>query len=192
MAGPLLKGGIVIYAVEQVIDYSAIWQNVTAGERPRGLVGHAGVSGDVVYAAVLVPANQPPGELRAILADALAAAAFAGRSVPGWFSQGAGRVAASRLAAKSRIVQQWRRETAAAVPRLGSTADFLAGHADPAATALAAGGLLGTLAGGDKLGRMAAALDGGAVFDEAFLEVFRASPTQAFETWVARSVRRPR
>jgi len=187
--GPLLKGGVVIYAVRQAIDYSAIWQNVSRAERPRGLAGHAGVAGDVVYAALLVPSNQDADDLRARVADVIAAAAFAGRSTPVWFSQGAGRATASRIAPKADVVQQWRRDAVAAIPRLGSTADFLAGHADPATTALAAGGLLSTLATGGKLGQVADALDGGATFDEAFLKVFRATPAQAFEKWAARARR---
>jgi len=189
VAGPLLKGGVVVYALEQAVDYSAVWQVLSNAERPRGLAGHAGVSGDVVYGALLVPANQAPDDLRAAVADVVAAAAFAGRATPAWFSQGAGRVAAGRLAPKADLVQQWRKDSATVVPKLGSAADFLAGHADPAATALAAGGLLGTLASGGKLGQMATALDGGATFDEAFAQVFRATPTQAFAKWAARATR---
>jgi mono/diheme cytochrome c family protein len=187
--GPLLKGGVVVYAVRQAVDYSAIWQNVSHAERPRGLAGHAGIAGEVVYAALLVPSNQETDDLRAGLADVITAAAFAGRSTPAWFSQGAGRAAAGRVAPKALVVQQWRRDAVAAIPRLGSTADFLSGHADPAATSLAAGGLLSTLATGGKLGQVAEALDAGATFDEAFLKVFRATPAQAFEKWAARARR---
>ena len=187
--GPLLKGGVVIYALKQSIDYSAIWQNVSNAERPRGLAGHAGVSGDVVYGALLVPANQTAADLRAGVADAVAAAAFAGRSAPTWFSQGAGRAIACRITPKAEVVQQWKRDATAAIPRLGSTADFLAGHSDPAATAAAAGGFLVALATGSRLGQMIDALDGGASFDEAFNEVFRATPAQAFEKWAARAAR---
>ena len=146
-------------------------------------------AGDVVYAALLVPSNQEADDLRAGVADVITAAAFAGRSTPAWFSQGAGRATAGRIAPKALVVQQWRRDAVAALPRLGSTADFLAGHADPATTALAAGGLLSTLATGGKLGQVADALDGGATFDEAFLKVFRATPAQAFEKWAARARR---
>lgn len=187
--GPLLKGGVVVYAVRQAVDYSAIWQNVSHAERPRGLAGHAGIAGEVVYAALLVPSNQEADDLRAGLADVITAAAFAGRSTPAWFSQGAGRATAGRVAPKALVVQQWRRDAAAAIPRLGSTADFLSGHADPAATSLAAGGLLSTLATGGKLGQVAEAIDAGATFDEAFLKVFRATPAQAFEKWAARARR---
>lgn len=187
--GPLLKGGVVIFALEEAVDYSAIWQNVSNAERPRGLVGHAGVSGEVVYGALLVPANQPTADLRARVADVVAAAAFAGRSAPAWFSQGAGRATAGRIAPKAEVVQQWKRDAAAAIPRLGSTADFLAGHSDPAATAAAAGGFVVTLATGSRLAQMIEALDGGAAFDEAFNAVFHATPAQAFEKWASRVVR---
>ena len=189
VAGPLLKGGVVIYALEQAVDYSAVWQVLSNAERPKGLAGHAGVSGDVVYGALLVPANQDPDDLRAGVADVIAAAAFAGRSTPGWFSQGAGRVAAGRVAPKADLVQQWRKDAATVVPRLGSAADFLAGHTDPASTALAAGGMLGPLTSGGRLGQLAAALDGGATFDEAFAQIFRTTPTQVFEKWAARATR---
>ena len=187
--GPLLKGGIVIYALKEAVDYSAIWQNVSNAERPRGLAGHAGVSGEVAYGALLVPANQSAGDLRAGVADVVAAAALAGRSAPTWFSQGAGRAIAGRIAPKAGVVQQWKRDAAAAIPRLGSTADFLAGHSDPAAAATAAGGFVVTLATGSRLAQLVDALDGGVGFDEAFNEVFHATPAQAFEKWASRAAR---
>ena len=122
-------------------------------------------------------------------ACALAAAALAGRSAPTWFSQGAGRAIAGRIAPKAGVVQQWKRDAAAAIPRLGSTADFLAGHSDPAAAATAAGGFVVTLATGSRLAQLVDALDGGVGFDEAFNEVFHATPAQAFEKWASRAAR---
>lgn len=191
-AGPLLKGGVVVYAVGKAVDYSALWQNLLDAERPRGLSGHAGVSGDVVYGAVLMPADLAADELRAALADVITAAAFAGRSTPAWFAQGAGRVAAARVAPRAELVSQWRRDAAGAGSRVGTTADFLAGNADPASTALAAGGVLGGLAAGGRLGKLAEALDAGEPFDEAFAKVFRITPAQAFERWAARQPREER
>ena len=186
---PLLKGGIVVYAVKQAVDYSAIWQNVSKAERPKGISSHAGVSGEVVYAALLAPSTAATADRRAALAESVTAAAFAGRNAPEWFGRGAGRASATRLAGTSDLVQQWRRETATAVPRLGSAADFFAGHSDPAASALAAGGFVGSIATPGKLSQMVALLDAGAAFDEAFTRVFRAPPLAAFEKWAARMIR---
>lgn len=187
--GPLLKGGIVIYAVKQAFDYSALWQNVSNAERPKGVAGHAGVAGEVVYGALLVSPGGEADDLRAAVAEVIAAAAFAGRSAPPWFAAGAGRVMAGRIVPKAELVQRWRSEAAPALSRLGSTPDFLGGHADPAATAAAAGGLLGSLAAGGKLGSFAEALDAGLTFDEAFAKVFHATPTQAADRWAARAAR---
>jgi hypothetical protein len=49
--------------------------------------------------------------------------------------------------------------------------------------------MLGPLTSGGRLGQLAAALDGGATFDEAFAQIFRTTPTQAFEKWAARTGR---
>lgn len=58
--------------------------------------------------------------------------------------------------------------TATAVPRLGSAADFFAGHSNPAASALAAGRFVGSIATPRKLSQIVALLDADAAFDEAY------------------------
>ena len=188
-AGPLLKGGVVLYAVKQAFDYSTIWQNVVGSERPKGISSHAGVVGEVVYGAMLAPAMESEDDLEAAIAEVVAAAAFAGRNVPAWFSRGVGRAVAARLFPKSALVLQWKRDSVSAVSRLGSAADFFAGHSEPAATALAAGGFVGSIAGGNKLAQMLAMLDEGTPFDDAFVAVFKSTPVQAFEKWAARASR---
>lgn len=187
--GPVVKGGIVLYVVRQAFDYSTLWQTIVGGERPKGITANAGVSGEVVYGALMVPSTDEPGDLEAALAEATASAAFAARTVPGWFSRGAGRAVATRIAPKSAVVLQWKRDAGAAVPRLGSAADFLAGHAEPAAAALAAGGFVGSVATGGRLSQMLAFLDAGATFDDAFAKAFKATPAQAFAKWASKSLR---
>lgn len=188
-AGTLLRGGIVVYAFREAYDYSALWQNVVGAERPKGIAGHAGVSGDVTYGAVLVPPDDEENR-RLLLAEQMAAAAFAGRMVPEWFARGAGRAVAVKVVPKAPLVQEWKRETPAAVARLGSAADFLAGHAESAAAATAAGGFVGGLATGARLKQCVDLLDEGAGFDAAFAKVFRAAPQPAFEAWAVKEARR--
>jgi cytochrome c553 len=189
-AGPLLRGGVVVYVFRQSYDYSALWQNVLGAERPKGLPGHAGVSGDVAYGALLLPSGDDADDRRALLAEQMAAAALAGRMAPDWFARGAGRAVAGKLVPKAALVQEWKREVPAAVVRLGSAADFFAGHADPVATATAAGGFVTTIATGARLEQLAAALDAGAPFDAAFAKVFRAAPQPAFEAWAVREAKK--
>ncbi|MFM8735288.1 MAG: c-type cytochrome domain-containing protein [Pirellulales bacterium] len=187
--GPVVKGGVVLYVVRQAFDYSALWQTIVGGERPKGITANAGVSGEVVYGAMLVPSTDDPGDLEAAFAESFASAAFASRNVPGWFSRGAGRAVATRIAPKSGTVLAWKRDASAAVSKLGSPADFFAGHADPAASTLAAGGFVGSLATGDRLAQTIALLDAGSAFDDAFAKAFKATPAQALQKWASRSAR---
>jgi hypothetical protein len=190
-AGPLLKGGVVLYAFRNSYDYSSVWQVVMNGERPKGIVGHAGMSSDVVYGAFLVPSNDASGEnAKLLLAEQAAAAALAGRGFPAWFCRGAGRAVAVKAVPKAPLVQEWKQMTGVAVKQMGSAQDFFAGHADPAATATVAGGFVSSLAAAGKLAQIVALVDGGTSFQDAFAKVFRSSPDQAFTNWTARNAGR--
>lgn len=187
----LVKGGVVVYVFKNSFDYSALWQVVLRGERPKGIAGNAGMSGDVIYAAFLVPSVDESGETtRLLLTEQIAAAALTGRGLPSWFCRGAGRAIAMKAVPKAPLVQEWKLGVGGAIRQLGSAEDFLAGHADPAATSTAAGGFVSSLASGGKLAQLVALVDGGMPFDEAFAKVFRAAPPQAFTTWAARNAGR--
>jgi cytochrome c553 len=188
--GPMLKGGVVVYAFRKAYDYSELWQVVLESERPKGLTGHAAVAGDVAYGAFVLPAGEDEQETRLLLAEQLAAAALAGRGLPEWFCRGAGRVVASRVEPKAMLAQNWKRDAGAAVKELGSATDYFAGRSDPSASALAGGGFLGSLLSSGKLAQVVAAVDGGASFDEAFQKAFRSAPQQAFMTWASRNAGR--
>lgn len=191
-AGPLIRGGIVLFPFERSFDYSAVWQTLVGAERPKGISGHAATSGDVVYAALLMPAGDAAevGEAkRLLLAEQIAAAAFSGRGAPDWFCRGAGRTLAARIAPRAEAVKEWRREAGAAVKKVGTAQDFLAARGDPAVTALVAGGFVTALGTPARLGQLIKALDGGEAFDDAFTRVFKAAPRQAYETWAARQGR---
>jgi len=187
----LLKGGIVLYAFRNSFDYSALWQEILGRERPRGLKGHAGSSGDLVYGAVLLAGTDEAGDdVRLLVAEQIAAAALLGRGLPAWFSQGAGRAVAARLVPKASLVRDWQQATAGALKQLGSADDFFSGHADPLATAVAAGGFVTSLSGAGKLGKLLALVDGGDSFEQAFGKVFRGPPAQLFTAWAARNAGR--
>jgi mono/diheme cytochrome c family protein len=189
--GPILKGGVVLYAFRNSYDYSSLWQVVLNGERPKGISGNAGMSGDVVYGAVLVPSGDDAGDtMKLLLAEQLAGAALVGRGVPAWFSRGAGRAVAMKIVPKAPLAQEWKEGVTGAIRQLGSAKDFLAGHADPAATAVAAGGFLSSLASPGKLALVVGLVETGTSFDEAFAKVFRGSPEQAFTAWAARNAGR--
>lgn len=185
---PLLKGGVVLYVFQHGYDVSAFFQNVLGMERPKGVVGHAGVAGDVAYAVVLLPtATVDPAAAEVLVAEQIAGASLAGRGLPPWFVRGAARVAAGRVAPKAAVVQEWRRDAATAARDVGSTADFFAGHGDAAAWATAAAGFVSALATpASRLKQILRMIDDGRSLDEAVASLHRGSPEQLYEAWVAR------
>lgn len=183
---PLLKGGVVVYLFGKAYDYSAFWQEIVGRERPRGIAGHAGVAGDVVYAAVLAAGSVDEADLDLQLAEQIAAAAFTGRGAPDWFAHGAARSLAVRIVPKAALAKEWKRDAGAAVATIGSTADFLGGHADPAAVAVAACTFVGSLAPPPRLAKLVAALDAGTSFQDAFPSVFKGTPEQLYSAWAAK------
>jgi mono/diheme cytochrome c family protein len=191
---PLLKGGVVIYAFAKAYDYSNFWQIVLSDERPKGLVGNAGRVGDVVYGAFVVPSpaaeDEAAADLTALAAEHVTMTALIARGMPEWFARGAGRRVASRAAPGSSLVKAWKHEATDGLRQVGSPAEFFSGHAGPAATAAIAGGFVGAIAVQDaKLRAVVEAVDGGALFEEAFGRVFQAPPQVLFEAWAAKQAR---
>jgi mono/diheme cytochrome c family protein len=185
---PLLKGGVVLYLFRNGYDYSAFWQQAHGGERPRGMVGHAGMFEDVAYGAVFVPSSSTdPVAAEALMAEQIAGAALAGRGVPAWFARGGGRAVAGRIVPKAVAVKDWRSDAADGARAVGSPADFLKGIGEPVASASAAGGFVMSLAGtGNRMRQFVAAVDGGAGFEAAFAEAFRGGPEPLYQAWVSR------
>ena len=193
--GPLLKGGVACLLFAKAYDYSNFRQAILGEERPKGLTGNAGVSGDVAYGAVILPARTDgdfDADLAALAAEQIAAAAFTGRGAPAWFAQGAGRTVAAKVAPKAAVVKAWKTEAAESLARLAAPEDFFEGHAGPVAQAAIGGGFVSALAPSPaKLQAIVAGLDGGAAFDTAFADVFKSPPQALFAAWAAKEARKP-
>lgn len=189
---PLVKGGTVLYLFRNAYDFSAFWQQVMRGERPKGVTGHAGSRGDVVYGAVLVPSSTAEAaSTELLLAEQIAGAALVGRGLPRWFAQGAARAIAQRVVPKAKLSADWKREIPSAVREIGSTKDFFSIHAEPAALLLASGGFVGALASpSSKLRQFIARMAEGGDFDAAFAAVFRGKPEQLFEAWAVKEAKK--
>jgi len=192
--GPLLKGGVACLLFAKPYDYSNFREAILGEERPKGLVGNAGVAGDVAYGALIVPSTTSPNgddDLAALAAEQIAAAAFVARGAPAWFAQGAGRAVAMKVAPKAPVVKAWKAEGADAMARLGAPEDFFGGNAGPVALAAVGGGFVMELAPSPtKLRSMIERLDGGSTFDAAFAEVFKAAPQPLFAAWCGKHSRK--
>lgn len=191
---PPIKGGVVLLAFAKPYDYSAFWENVLGDERPKGIVHNAGVSGDVVYAALVAPETDSAAALadaRAVLVEEMGAAAFLARGAPRWFATAAGRAIAVRAVPKSSLAKGARNDAAQRLERLRRPESIVAGEASPADTAAVGGAFLAAASGGGSRYRaLAARLDEGIAFDEAFAGVFQATPAAAFDAWRAKEWKR--
>lgn len=187
---PLLKGGVVLLLFEKAYDYSAFWENVLGDERPKGLEANAGLAGDVVYAAAVAPAADSAADVndaRAVFAEEFASAAFLARGAPSWFSTAAGRAVAMKVAPKSSAAKGAKGDVAARMQRLRTPAGVVEGTASSADTAAIGGAFLAAVSGGGARYRVVAArLDEGAPFEEAFASVFKGTPRALFDAWLGK------
>ena len=191
---PVVKGGVVVLAFEKPYDYSAFWENVLGAERPKGLTRHAGVTGDVVFGALVAPEVDSPAGLldaRAALAEEFAAAAFVSRGAPDWFARAAGRAVAVKAVPKSALAKAARGEATERLQQLRRPSSIVDGTASPADCSAVGGAFLSAAsAGGSRLGAIQGKLDDGTPFDAAFASVFQAAPQAVFEAWMAKERKR--
>lgn len=197
--GPLLKGGLVVYVFAKQYDLSSFWQTVLSAERPRGITATAGATGDVAFAALVLPsaggsdADEVAADARAILTEQMAAAMLLDRGVPAWFARGAGRALAMKAEPKAPVVQGWRRDLPMALKKVGSAADLLGNQGDPVVSATVGGGFVAALMPSpDRLESLVGKLAAGTAFEQAFAAVFRGGPQPLFESWAAQVAKSPR
>jgi hypothetical protein len=187
---PLVKGGVVLMVFDKPYDYSDFWVNVLGDERPKGLSGKAGVSGDVVYGALVAPAVDSAAERAdaiALIAEELAAAAFLARGTPDWFAAGAGRAVAMKVGTKSALAKTWRSQAGERLQRMRRPAVVVEGIGGAADEASVGGAFLAAASGGgSRFKAILGALDAEAPFDEAFAGAFQGPPAAVFEAWLAR------
>lgn len=187
---PLVKGGVVLMVFDKPYDYSDFWVNVLGDERPKGLSGKAGVSGDVVYGALVAPAVDSAADRAdaiALIAEELAAAAFLARGTPDWFAAGAGRAVAMKVATKSALAKTWRSQAGERLQRMRRPAVVVEGLGGASDEASVGGAFLAAASGGgSRFKAILNALDAEAPFDAAFASAFQGSPAAVFEAWLAR------
>lgn len=191
---PVVKGGVVLLAFAKPYDYSAFWENVLGAERPKGVTRHAGVTGDVVFGALVAPEVDSPALLtdaRAALAEEIAAAAFVSRGAPDWFGRAAGRAVAVKSVPKSALAKSARGEATERLQQLRRPASVVDGTASPVDSSAVGGAFLSAVsAGGSRLGAILDKLDEGTPFDAAFASVYQGAPQPLFEAWLAKERKR--
>lgn len=185
ISGPLAKGGVAVFAFARGYDFSNFWQNVMGRERPRGLLGHAGVSGDVVYAAVAFDNDVDNGRL--MLAAELTAAVLRSRGAPPWFAEAAGQRVARSLVADASMLAIW--DDAALVAKTAPPPNperFFSAPLSAEQLAIASAMLATVDREGGRLPGMISRLEKGEDFEAAFRQTYRGTPEQMLTAWISR------
>ena len=192
---PLIKGRMTLFVFRERYDYSEFGKMVERRDIPGMWRGHFKFSIVDAYAAV-VPPKADDYSLQTLISQQLAGcyvASLGKGGTPIWFSQGVGRVVASRLDGGDPRVVAWDAEIPEIVAGLPSADAFLTGKLDPESADIAAYSFVKFLmADGKRFQALLDKLRGGGDFVKAFPEVYNGSPSSVAEQWVrkppARSV----
>jgi hypothetical protein len=185
ISGSLVKGGIALFVFARGYDFSNYWQNVVGRERPRGLLGYAGASGDVLYAAVA--ASHDSENNRLMIAAEVTAASLRSRGAPEWYAEGAGRCVARSLVPKAPMLAVWDDEELVARKALPPSAEgFFEAPISSQQVAVASAMLASVDRQGSRLAGVIRRLEENQDFDVAFRQSYRAQPQQMLLNWIGR------
>lgn len=184
---PLNKARVTMYVFAKRIDYSEFGTMVERRSLPTAQQGH--VQYDLVNPYIaLTDSSEIEKPNQRLLATMLASLWVADRSegrLPTWLTDGAGKAVAARLH-KDERTQRWRDEVPAALATISSPDDFMTGKAPPEVTGLLAFGFADALLKKPaNFHRLIQAAAEGAEFEDACQQVFKHSPKELAQMWVA-------
>lgn len=180
-------GPVTLFVFPRRYDYSEFSKMVERREIPADWQAHWQYDGVDAYASLVVEEDDPKA-IEARLIAPLTSLAIASRGdLPRWFSEGIGRAAAARLAARELdSPRRWDAALPAAVGLVQSPDQITEGKLAPEQTDLIGYGVGKTLL--DRGGRrqfqsLLHHLDGGMPFEQAFTAAVGAPPEQFLTAW---------
>jgi hypothetical protein len=183
---PLVKGRITLFVFSDRYDYTEFGKMVEKRDVPASWRGHFRYSIVDAYGVLLLP-RSGDYSLDALIGQQVAAVYVAslGRTVPRWFAEGCGRVAATRLAsgADGRIAE-WDQRLSGIVSGLAAPDDFLTGKLPPEDADICSFSFAKFLMSDPR--RFAVLLDGlrkGTDFSSAFAAAYGATPGSLAARW---------
>lgn len=182
---PMVKGRTTIFIFNQRYDYGEFGQMVEKRSLPQEWKGHWQYTTIDAYCA-LIPPKSDDYSFDALVAQQVAGTYVAslGKGSPRWFSEGSARVVASRIAPKDPRVIDWENDFSAAVATMTKPEDFITGKLPPEQADVVSFNFVRFLMkNAGAYNNLLTALRGGQPFDKAFVEAFKATPSQAAEVW---------
>jgi len=181
---PLVKGRMTLFVFARTYDYSEIGMMVEKREIPANSRGHFRYTVIDAYGAFPVP--RADYGVEGVLAQQIGGcyvASLGQGTVPTWFAEGCGRVAASRLADDSRI-RSWSDAIPQVVASMSKPDDFQTNSLDADSTGVAAYSFVSFLMkDASKFQKLMGELRAGKDFNQSFATAYGGSPAQAAAAW---------
>lgn len=187
----LYRGKATIYVAPRRYDYSEFSKMVERRSVPSDWQSHWMSSGVDAYVSMVATERDDEKEIASRLTAPLTALAIAkrGRDVPRWFAEGIGIVNATRNVKQNREERlKLDAELSMAISAMKDAKSFLEGKMSPKDTDRVGAAIASTLLsrkqrrGYDQLLRE---LEKGIGFEQAFSNVFRATPESFIDAWLA-------
>jgi hypothetical protein len=185
---PLIKGRMTLYVFDKLYDYDEFGNMVEKRDVPKTMRGHFSASPVEVYGAIL-PSKEDEYSLEALVGQQIAGAVVAnlGKGTPKWYSEGAARAIADKLASSDPRVAAWDAELPRVLASMRSSDAFLTGQLNPEDADIANYSFVRWLMNDSrKFERLLTALRQGQDFTQSFTAVYGGSPAQLTVAWSAK------
>jgi mono/diheme cytochrome c family protein len=182
---PLVKGRMTLFVLGERYDYGEFGKMLEKRDLPPTWRGHHRYTVVDAYAAIF-PSRNNEFSNEALVTQQIGAlyVASLGSGVPRWFSEGTGRVVASRLAPNDPRVRAWDDDLKRVLPTMTAADDFMTGKLPPEESDIASYSFVKFLmADARKHNLLIDGLRKGGDFSKVFLEVYGAGPAQAAQAW---------
>lgn len=185
---PLIKGRMTIFVMGQRYDYSEFGSMVERRKLPSAWRGHWKYDIVDAYGAFVPPRTDEYG-VDSLLAHQIGGVYIAsiGGDTPHWFAEGAGRIAAARVAPEDSRVVDWNEQLPKIKASMTKPGDFLEGGLPPESAEIVAYGFVDFLMKDQtKFNKLLTGLRKGDDFVQTFSTVYGGSPAQVAGFWMAR------
>ena len=182
---PLVKGNITVFLFERRYDFSEFGKMVERREFPKEISGHWGFNTVAAYAAVLMPRNQTPENIKILLTQQIVAiqTASLAADVPTWFADGVGYWTAKKIHSREEAVKSWDADAWAAANTMNRPDDFIMNRMPSDQAARVSYLFVKTLkSDGTRFRKLTRLMQEGNTFANSFQLAFGSAPDKLFGT----------
>ncbi len=179
-----IHGNGTIFVLNRRYDFSEFGKMVQKREFPRVLRAYWDHNTTVAYSVTLRSPETPMEDYRVLLARTLASAHVADleSSIPRWFSDGMGFVAAAKLFGKNGQVRDWEQDAIGAAKSMNRPDDFIKGRLDEDKAGLVSYLFVSHLQSDRRrFKKLMQSILGGKNFDESFASIYGSTPEKFFD-----------